>query len=1251
FYHGLVLDTVLHRQNPVTGLVATSEQQDHAYIRDNTYAAMCVWALALAYKKVAEADEDRARLKDLEGRAVKCMRSLLHCMMRQSDKLERFKTSRQPLDALHCKFSASDLGPVTGDGEYGHLQLDAVSLYLLALAQMTASGLVLIYTPEEVAFVQNLVFYLESAYTVSDYGIWERGDKTNHGLPELNSTSIGMAKAALEALAELDLFGSSGGTRSFVHVMADDPQSCAAVLESMLPRESCSKETDAGLLSVISYPAFAIDNEDVVNSTRDCIVSVLEGRYGCCRFLRDGYRTAVEDPTRLHYEPCELKQFENIECEWPLFFCYLLLDSLFHEDEDRSRRYAALLERLAQPDRHGRPLMPESYAVPADLVAEERANPGSQERHPVGALPHLWSQSVYTICLLLLDGFLRPQEIDPLGRRLALEAKPDLVVQVVVIAEDSKIQAALERHMGLRVQDFDEVQSDTGVCIFPAKLLGHFYSHLGQCQQLGLSGRQSSEAGVLATSRLYNVGSQMLAFTPQFLDHHSFYLSLDLDFLLDQFRTHVAYLRRTWAAVGRPLFIMPVYHWYFSPDQPVQPALYSTVKKLQSGYIHGTRVTLGMLSDFVDTSCVTSMNFLDHAKGDALLDQAKAASRSSRRGRSRLGSGSNSANAATPSASGAASRVTSPTPGAGSGAPDFAALARRKKSVALTSAVSQDLGRFEPSLTPVDDEVAAAAEAAVRRAQDAKSSSKPVSCSRRSSDSSAKYVLKDSIEKADNADLMKIFKRKHIERQDSPACRLSELAEKELLRRLEQSEHLYEQFEIIYQLYIDKGLIYDTGWKEKSGSVTLRDLVAELYERAGATKQWWLVRYTAGMLEKAVENLPVCITDLLVRQKQVTIGLPPEPENCLIISPQSSQQLRELIKQASFNDLTLGVLTQEVLVYLSMLARTEPQLFANMYRIRVGLIIRVMGTEIGRSLRLNAEDATEHLLSLSPFEMKTLLHHILSGKEFHAEYVPLSQGGASHITIVSANETELSRSFYGQRGRLGSSGSKSVGPKQTADSHLLDPRRRHPSDPQSASVSGESWLSQSLSSDRQGQWLRRRKIDGALNRVPADFYRRVWRLIECTEGLSINGHVIGQHLTREMTAGEVKFALQVEAAITAVQEPEYRQLLVEALSLLVRLPDLDLHRCIDLRRVLHVEQLVTEANRLFLADQAAHGGDATSCCAGSHDKRLACGGANGVCAHFYDSAPSGRFGTLTYLFRALTDFIGLPSDDVDCAVQ
>lgn len=35
-----------------------------------------------------------------------------------------------------------------------------------------------------------------------------------------------------------------------------------------------------------------------------------------------------------------------------------------------------------------------------------------------------------------------------------------------------------------------------------------------------------------------------------------------------------------------------------------------------------------------------------------------------------------------------------------------------------------------------------------------------------------------------------------------------------------------------------------------------------------------------------------------------------------------------------------------------------------------------------------------------------------------------------------------------------------------------------------------------IEGDRQGQWLRRRRLDGALNRVPRDFYPRVWSVLE-----------------------------------------------------------------------------------------------------------------------------------------------------------
>jgi hypothetical protein len=52
------------------------------------------------------------------------------------------------------------------------------------------------------------------AYRTPDFGIWERGDKSNHGEPELNSSSIGMAYAALRAINGVNLFGARGSASS-----------------------------------------------------------------------------------------------------------------------------------------------------------------------------------------------------------------------------------------------------------------------------------------------------------------------------------------------------------------------------------------------------------------------------------------------------------------------------------------------------------------------------------------------------------------------------------------------------------------------------------------------------------------------------------------------------------------------------------------------------------------------------------------------------------------------------------------------------------------------------------------------------------------------------------------------------------------------------------------------------------------------------------------------------------------------------
>lgn len=50
----------------MTGLLPATPNHPHAWVRDNVYSILSVWALALAYRKNADMDEDRAKAYELE---------------------------------------------------------------------------------------------------------------------------------------------------------------------------------------------------------------------------------------------------------------------------------------------------------------------------------------------------------------------------------------------------------------------------------------------------------------------------------------------------------------------------------------------------------------------------------------------------------------------------------------------------------------------------------------------------------------------------------------------------------------------------------------------------------------------------------------------------------------------------------------------------------------------------------------------------------------------------------------------------------------------------------------------------------------------------------------------------------------------------------------------------------------------------------------------------------------------------------
>lgn len=975
YYHLIVSKTIIVHQNPVTGLLPATSENDHSWVRDNVYGILAVWGLSMAYKKNADLDEDRAKTYELEQCCVKLMRGLLVAMMHQRDKVERFKETLAPKDSLHAKYSSANSGTVVGDDEWGHLQIDATSLYLLILAQMTASGLQIIFNLDEVAFVQNLIFYIESAYCIPDYGIWERGDKTNHGLPELNASSIGMAKAALEAMNELDLFGARGGPSSVIHVLADEAQKCRAVLQSMLPRESNSKELDAALLSVIGFPAFAVEDSDLIKLTRDTIRNKLQGRYGCKRFLRDGYQTAKEDQNRLYYDPWELKMFENIECEWPLFFCYMILDGCFRNDKEMIAEYQEALDEILVKTEEGFKLVPEMYTVPEDKVNLEYINPHSQERVAIGKLPFKWAQSLYILGKLLQDGFLAPGELDPLNRRLCSEKKPDVVVQVVVIAHDMHVKAKLLEH------DFDvqTVEEVAPIEVQSARVLSNIYTYLGRNKKLLLSGRMSRDVGILSTSKLYSLQDRIFVFTPQFVDRRRFYIASDIDVVIDMFKTEISFLKSSWQMLGRPCVVIPITHAFLEESKLV-PAMISTMKKLKSGYINGTRVNLGKLEDFLSTSCISDLSFLGNQE-DGSPDVLNNSIREylekelNKPLLQRLSSRSPHllAEVHVPPAI-----TTSKT-------------MRRKSSVA-------GMIRRSRTIHVGDDEmplyVTSRRHSPSNLPKITDSSppgyTSPEFRTRSPSPDGADTEVEDWVP-AKRYDLSSVYAGVDIV---------------ELLSILQDTDNLDEQGDILQYLVMSRGLHWDTGFGSESSPATVKNLLKALYEKAGQKKKWALVRHIAGTLGKRVQDLNKAVTDMLVRQKQITVGIPPYSERT-ITRPLPFNELRYLIHGAYGEDESTAMLTQELIVYLAMFIRTEPQLFHEMLRLRVGLIIQVMASELAHSLKCSGGDASEHLLNLSPFEMKNLLHHIMSGKEFGVQ-----SARSGLLSVVSCRSGKVSKVSY-----------------------------------------------------------------------------------------------------------------------------------------------------------------------------------------------------------------------------------------------
>ncbi|XP_037000754.2 phosphorylase b kinase regulatory subunit beta isoform X3 [Artibeus jamaicensis] len=620
-YYGIVKSTLLRYQSPTTGLFPTKTcGDDHkAKVHDSLYCAAAAWALALAYRRI---DDDQGRTHELEHSAIKCMRGVLYCYMRQADKVQQFKQDPRPTTCLHSIFHVRTGDELLSCEEYGHLQINAVSLFLLYLVEMTSSGLQIVYNTDEVSFIQNLVFCVERVYRVPDFGVWERGSKYNNGSTELHSSSVGLAKAALEAINGFNLFGSQGCSWSVIFVDLDAHNRNRQTLCSLLPRESRSHNTDAALLPCISYPAFALDDEALFMQTLDKVVRKLKGKYGFKRFLRDGYRTSLEDPNRRYYKPAEIKLFDGIECEFPIFFLYMMIDGVFRGNSQQVKEYQDLLTPVLHQTTEGHPVVPKYYYVPADFVEHEKRNPGSQKRFPSncgrdGKL-FLWGQALYVIAKLLADELISPKDLDPIRRYVPQQDQRnvsmrfsnqgpldnDLVVHVALIAESQRLQVFLNTY-GIQTQTPQQVEP---IQIWAQQELVKAYFHLGVNEKLGLSGRPDRPIGCLGTSKIYRILGKTVVCYPIIFDLSDFYMSQDVLLLIDDIKNALQFIKQYWKVHGRPLFLVLIREDNIRGSR-FNPIL-DMLAAFKKGVVGGVKVRVDRLQTLISGAMVEQLDFL-----------------------------------------------------------------------------------------------------------------------------------------------------------------------------------------------------------------------------------------------------------------------------------------------------------------------------------------------------------------------------------------------------------------------------------------------------------------------------------------------------------------------------------------------------------------------------------------------------------------------------------------------------------------
>uniref|UniRef100_A0A915PP76 Phosphorylase b kinase regulatory subunit n=1 Tax=Setaria digitata TaxID=48799 RepID=A0A915PP76_9BILA len=1050
----LVQKLILEYQSVTSGLFPRySKNREIGFVKDSIYCALACWSCSIAYKRL---DDDRGRQTELKQSAVKAMRGIMFCWMQQLDNLNHFKKNISPEFALHARFDLHTgmVLATPNEKKYGHLQMDLIALYLLALVQMTAAGVQVIYTHDEVCFVQNLVFYIERTYRTPDFGMWEMGTRYNVGEREVHASSLGMVKAALEAINGFNLYGTAGTSSSVIYVDIDGHNRNRTTFETILPRESNSKNTDAALLLSIGWPAFATHDPVLYEKTFDKCIRRLEGRYGLKRFLRDGYHTELQDASKQYYDEHETSRFQDIECQFPVFFAYIAITAHLRGEHKLSHSYWEKTKDVLVPcEKISYLVMPECYIIDEEHMNAEKENPNSQDFYPASPCEfghHLWSNAVYLIALLLKDEYIHLTDIDPICRHLPASQRPkyqnrhsvfqgsmegDPVVQVVLIAESTRLQMMLSTY-GIGTQTPHDLEP---VRIWPSWKMVKVFESLGKNDKMGLGGRPPRPFGPLNTSKIFKRFGDTILCYPLLFEVKDFYINADPAVLINEIKLSLEFISRRWKLTGRPTFCMVLRGEIMSGEYFSH--MLDLLISLKNGCISGVRVRVGRVHklETIKFICLNMAFTIENEVPDAVLRFILSVAQimQGEMGSQLLNSG-------------CMEHV------------DFATDddANYDDFGELGDGVSQVISRT--SVRDIPEEETGVAE----RDYDCKS----------------------------DEELCEIVRKHDIDMLRSVAFAVAVLSRR-----------------------------YGIDYVVDGESMEVR--LERVYRQACAWRRWWIVRYCAAKLRKVTNSLAPGITTMLVRGKQITVGVSSCRE-MTITSPTTPAAITDAIFSSYPEDEPqAAVLQQELIIACADLIAQKPYAFDGVLTIRLSWLADAM------SLMLNYMRSTENSRSSVIGKLNMTTSSISLANIYAKLGRSVSVYDLSPIVVKDVVAALLTRKYW----------------------HLLTP-------------------------------LQSRRLNGSLNRVPSNFYDSVWKILARTQGGIV---IAGQHLPQQptlsdMTPFELTFAYKIESMMSAIGHPEYRQVLVELLCIIAVI--LERNSELMFSDKLDLDQLISKAFRQYCSD-------------------------------------------------------------------